>query len=191
MEHRRSIENRTGCGLAGRLAPLLAALAVTGPSHCERSGAFPAVPYRALWAQAKEGMKGLLSMDRRNPFPAGMPSRASESDFVLGRLKQLQTRYPRLISDVRLGELVVDVELFLEDLAIDATHALLDAGITAVHRMSCPRILSLQLPSLVDQHQEQLAIDHLDRFLRKWTHGATSMGPPESERREPTTRNPV
>lgn len=130
-------------------------------------------------------------MDRQDPFPAGTPSRTSESDFVLGRLKQLQTRYPRLISDVRLGELVVDVELFLEDLAIDATHALLDAGITAVHRMNCPKILSLQLPSLVEQHQEQLAIDHLDRFLRMWTRGCTSTGPLESERREPRSRIPA
>jgi hypothetical protein len=130
-------------------------------------------------------------MHSQNALSAGMPSRTSESDFVLGRLKQLQTRYPRLISDVRLGELVVDVELFLEDLAIDATHALLDAGITAVHRMSAPRILSLQLPSLFEQHQEQLAIEHLDRFLRQWTRGAMSTGPPASERREPSTRDSV
>ncbi len=96
-----------------------------------------------------------------------------ETDLVLGRLKQLQTRYPRLIRDVQLGKLVVDIELFLEDLALEATHALLDAGISAVHRMSRPRVVSLQLPSLVDQHQEQLAIDRFNQLLHNWTRMTT------------------
>lgn len=108
-------------------------------------------------------------MHSQNSLAAETPSWASKSDLVLGRLKQLQTRYPRLISDVQVDELVVDVELFLEDLAIDAAYTLLNAGISAVHRMNRPKILSLQLPSLLDQHQEQVAIEHLDRFLRTWT----------------------
>ena len=109
-------------------------------------------------------------MHSQNSLAAETPSWESKSDLVLGRLKQLQTRYPRLISDVRVDELVVDVELFLEDLAIDATYTLLNAGISAVHRMNRPKTLSLQLPSLLDQHQEQTAIEHLDHFLRTWTH---------------------
>lgn len=96
-------------------------------------------------------------------------SQAVEADFLFGRLKQLQMRYPRLIGDVRHGNLVVDVEFYLEDVAIDATHCLLDAGITAVHRMDSPKVMSLQLPSLLDQQQGPLVINLLDRFLRRKT----------------------
>jgi hypothetical protein len=99
-------------------------------------------------------------------------SQTAEADFLLGRLKQLQTRYPRLIGDVRRGNLVVDVEFYLEDVAIDATHTLLDAGITAIHRMNSPKIMSLQLPSLIDQQQEPLVIDLLNRFLGERTGGS-------------------
>jgi 4-aminobutyrate aminotransferase-like enzyme len=99
-------------------------------------------------------------------------SQTAEADFLFGRLKQLQMRYPRLIGDVRHGNLVVDVEFYLEDVAMDATHTLLDAGITAIHRMNSPKVMSLQLPSLIDQQQELLVIDLLDRFLRGGTGGS-------------------
>jgi len=107
----------------------------------------------------------------------------AKPDFVFGRLKQLQTRYPRLISDVRRGELVVDAKFYLEDVAIDATHVLLDAGITAVHRMNNPKVMSLQLPSLIGQQQELLVIDLLDRFLRERTSGSIRAEPSGRERR--------
>jgi hypothetical protein len=100
-------------------------------------------------------------------------SQTAEADLIFGHLKQLQIRYPRLISDVRWGKLVVDAEFYLEDVAIDATHCLLDAGITAVHRMNSPKVMSLQLPSLIDQQQELLVIDLLDRFLREGMGGAS------------------
>ncbi|MGC8872828.1 MAG: hypothetical protein ACP5SI_00065 [Chloroflexia bacterium] len=92
-----------------------------------------------------------------------------ELDELLGRLKQLQTRYPSLIRDVRAGPLHVDVEFYLVDLAIDATHCLLEQGITAVHRMDFPRLLSLQLPSLALQQQMGLLLATLDGFLRRQT----------------------
>lgn len=93
---------------------------------------------------------------------------AVEADHLLGRLKQLQIRYPTLIRDVRAGQLCMDVEFFLADLAIDATHSLLDAGITAVHRMDRPQLMSVQLPSLLAQDQVLLVPQVLDRFLRQY-----------------------
>lgn len=92
---------------------------------------------------------------------------ALELDELLGRLKQLQTRYPSLIRDVRAGPLYVDVEFYLVDVAIDATHALLERGITAVHRMHLPCVMSLQLPSLSVQEQMGLLLRTLDSFLRQ------------------------
>lgn len=92
---------------------------------------------------------------------------AVEADHLLGRLKQLQIRYPTLIRDVHAGQLCMDVEFFLADLAIDATHSLLEAGITAVHRMDRPQLMSVQLPSLLAQQQIPLVVQVLDRFLRQ------------------------
>jgi hypothetical protein len=92
---------------------------------------------------------------------------ASHTDHLLGRLKQLQTRYPALIRDVCSGELVVTVEFYLADVAIDATHYLLEAGVTAVHRMDRPQATSFQLPSLVAQDQIPFAVRTLDAFLQR------------------------
>ncbi|MGQ9599419.1 MAG: hypothetical protein ACUVWZ_08370 [Anaerolineae bacterium] len=94
---------------------------------------------------------------------------AVQADHLLGRLKQLQIRYPRLLRDVRASPLSMDIEFFLADLAIDATHSLLEAGITAVHRMDRPQLMSIQLPSLLAQGQVPLVIQVLDRFLRQYT----------------------
>ncbi len=94
---------------------------------------------------------------------------APENDRLLGRLKQLQTRYPALIREVSSENLVMTVEFYLADVAIDATYCLLKAGVTAVHRLDCPRNMSLQVPSLVVQHQVSLVVQILDVFLRRLT----------------------
>jgi acetylornithine/succinyldiaminopimelate/putrescine aminotransferase len=94
---------------------------------------------------------------------------ASQSDHLLGRLKQLQTRYPTLILEVCARELVVTVEFYLADMAIDATYCLLEAGVTAVHRMDRPQGMSFQVPSLLEQDQIPLAIQTLDNFLHQYT----------------------
>lgn len=96
-------------------------------------------------------------------------SLASQSDHLLGRLKQLQTRYPTLIRDVCASELVVTVEFYLADVAIDAAYCLLEAGVTAVHRLDRPQGMSLQVPSLLEQDQIPLAIQTLDSFLQQCT----------------------
>jgi acetylornithine/succinyldiaminopimelate/putrescine aminotransferase len=94
---------------------------------------------------------------------------ASQGDHLLGRLKQLQTRYPALIRDVCASELVVTVEFYLADVAIDAAFCLLEAGVTAVHRMDRPHGMSFQVPSLLEQDQIPLAIRTLDAFLQQYT----------------------
>ena len=107
---------------------------------------------------------------------------APQSDYLLGRLKQLQTRYPALIRDVCPSELVMTVEFYLADMAIDATYCLLEAGITAVHRMDRPHGVSFQIPSLVAQDQIPLAIRTLDAFLQQnpcTTHSAFTPEKPE------------
>jgi len=91
---------------------------------------------------------------------------AVDADRLFGRLRQLQTRRPQLISDISRTDLVVDVSFFLEDIAIDATQRLLDGGITAVHRMDTPKTMSLQLPSVVEQRQGEEIVQLLDEFLK-------------------------
>ena len=106
---------------------------------------------------------------------------ASQSDHLLGRLKQLQTRYPTLIRDVCSTELVVIVEFYLADVAIDATYCLLQAKVTAVHRMDRPQEMSFQIPSLLAQDQVPLAIRTLDSFLQQYTRAGTDRTAPLRE----------
>jgi acetylornithine/succinyldiaminopimelate/putrescine aminotransferase len=116
------------------------------------------------------------------PWRAAMSeSVASQSDHLLGRLKQLQTRYPTLIRDVCSTELVVNVEFYLADVAIDATYCLLQARVTAVHRMDRPQEMSFQLPSLLAQDQIPLAIQTLDDFLQQYNLTSTNRA---AQRRE-------
>ena len=111
-------------------------------------------------------MVGLAHFLRRSAISESV---ASQSDHLLGRLKQLQTRYSTLIRDVCASELVVTVEFYLADMAIDATYCLLEVGVTAVHRMDRPHSMSFQLPSLLEQDQIPLAIQTLDQFLQQYT----------------------
>jgi acetylornithine/succinyldiaminopimelate/putrescine aminotransferase len=105
----------------------------------------------------------------------------SQSDHLLGRLKQLQTRYSILIRDVCASELVVTVEFYLADMAIDATYCLLEVGVTAVHRMDRPHSMSFQLPSLLEQDQIPLAIQTLDQFLQQYTCASADRTAPLKE----------
>jgi hypothetical protein len=107
----------------------------------------------------------MKNLGPQNSTPGSPSSRARDEDYLLGRLKQLQTRRPHVIRGITRSQLVLDVEFYREDTAIDATHQLLDHGITAVHRMNAPRVLSLQLPSLLDQRQGAAVVELLDAFL--------------------------
>ncbi len=97
---------------------------------------------------------------------------ALQSDHLLGRLKQLQTRYPALIRDVRVNGLLAELEFYLPGLAIDTTACLLEARVTAAHQMDHPQIVSFQFPSLLAQDQIPLAIKTLDAFLQQRASGA-------------------
>ena len=89
---------------------------------------------------------------------------ASQRDLLLGRLKQLQTRYPALLRDVYASELIVTIEFYLVDVAIVATQFLLESGITAVHRLDLPLRVCVQMPSLFAQSQCLLVPRVLDYF---------------------------
>ena len=78
---------------------------------------------------------------------------------------RLQTRYPTLVRAFGVTDLYVDVVFYIEDLAIQGSQALLDAGITAVHRLDQPRVISFQIPSLEVQQQYRVALKTLENFL--------------------------
>lgn len=92
---------------------------------------------------------------------------ASQREHLLGRLKQLQTRYPALLRDVYASELIVTVEFYMADLAIGAAQFLLESGITAVHRLDHPLRVCVQMLSLLAQSQVSLVTPVLDTFLRQ------------------------
>lgn len=93
-----------------------------------------------------------------------------ESNYDLegffGALTRLVARYPTLIRHLSRMDLTVDITFYIEELAMECTQSLLDAGITTVHRLDRPRVISVQLPSLLAQHKTKEAIQTLDTFLR-------------------------
>lgn len=106
--------------------------------------------------------KRIMSPSRR-PAPGADPAGA---DAFLGRLKQLQTRYPHLLAGVHRRGLLIELAFFVEEAAIDASYYLLDRGITAIHRLDAPKYCVLQWPSLAAQGQPAQALAALDAYLR-------------------------
>ena len=87
-------------------------------------------------------------------------------EWLIGALTQLQARYPAFIRRLSLGELSIDIGFYVEDMAMECAQALLDKGITVVHRLDRPRTISLQVPSLTVQKQAQQAHQTLEGFFR-------------------------
>lgn len=102
-----------------------------------------------------------------------------DQDWLIGALTRLQARYPAFIRRLTRSELTIDVGFYVEDLAIECAQNLLDAGITAVHRLDNPRTISLQIPSLLAQSQIQQVPMLLERFF----YQRASQGP--ARRRQP------
>lgn len=93
----------------------------------------------------------------------------SVSEWLWEALAHLQTRYPSLIRHVEGGDLTVDVIFYIEDMAMECVQALLDAGITAIHRLDRPRVISLQIPSLEVQDKAEEAVKVIDAYLQAST----------------------
>ena len=83
----------------------------------------------------------------------------------LDELLRLEARYPTLVRRLQYTELFVDIEFYLEEMAMECAQAFLDAEITCIHRMDRPNIASIQLPSLIVQNLADKAIRVLDSFL--------------------------
>lgn len=90
-------------------------------------------------------------------------------EWLIGALTQLQARYPAFIRRLSLGELSIDIGFYVEDMAMECAQALLDKGITVVHRLDRPRTISLQIPSLTVQKQAQQAQQTLEGFFKQFS----------------------
>ncbi len=99
------------------------------------------------------------------PKPA--PGEIYSHEWLIGALTQLQARYPAFIRRLSLGELSIDIGFYIEDMAMECAQALLDQGITVVHRLDRPRTISLQIPSLTVQKQALQAQQTLDLFFKR------------------------
>lgn len=98
-----------------------------------------------------------------------------ESERLFGALTSLLVQYPTLISHLTRTDLTLDITFYVEDLAMECAQSLLDVGITAVHRLVRPRVVSIQLPSLLIQHKAGEAIQTLDAFLQRVNPTETDM----------------
>ena len=85
---------------------------------------------------------------------------------LIEALVRFEVKYPGLIRRLRENELMIDIDLYLEELAMECAQALLDSGITAIHRLDQPCTISIQLPSLFIQNKTHQAIQVLEEFLK-------------------------
>jgi hypothetical protein len=93
---------------------------------------------------------------------------AQEEANLTDGLLRLQGQYSSFIHRLSSTHLVMDIHFYHEEIAMECAQAFLDAGITAVHRLDRPRVVSLQLPSLVAQAQTAKAIETLEAFLHRF-----------------------
>lgn len=94
---------------------------------------------------------------------------AQEQANLTDGLLRIQGQYSSLIRRFSSTQLVMDIHFYHEEIAMECAQAFLDAGITAVHRLDRPRVVSLQLPSLAAQSQTSQALETLEAFLRRFT----------------------
>ena len=87
------------------------------------------------------------------------------SEQLFENLSHFAIRYPALIYHTLRTNLTLEIVFFIEDIALECCQSLLDSGITAICRMNNPRVVSLQLPSLIAQEQSSQVIEILDGFL--------------------------
>jgi hypothetical protein len=85
-----------------------------------------------------------------------------------------------LIRHLSYTHFVVDITFYVEELAMECAQSLLEAGITAVHRLDQPRVVSLQLPSLLAQHKSEEALKVLETFLDARAPGGFRTQPPST-----------
>jgi hypothetical protein len=88
-----------------------------------------------------------------------------EAEQLFGSFSRLLARYPSVIRSLHHTDLTIDLELYNEEAALECARALLDAGISALHRLDQPRLVSLQMPSLIAQQQGQVAGEALEGYL--------------------------
>ena len=108
------------------------------------------------------------------------PSSSSQIQYnqpwLIGALTQFHARYPQIIRRLSPGDLSIEIDFYVEEMAIYCAQALLDVGITAIHRLDHPRTVSLQLPSLLAQDQVLLAQQTLKAFFEARISGSKKHG---------------
>ncbi len=92
---------------------------------------------------------------------------AQEQAMLTDGFLRLQGRFPSLIRRLSSTPLVMDIHFYHEEIAMECAQTFLDAGITALHRLDHPLVVSLQLPSLIAQSQTVKAIEILETFLSR------------------------
>lgn len=87
-------------------------------------------------------------------------------EYLFSALHHLSARYPHLVKRISNIHLVIEIEFFHEETALECAQSLLDHGISAVHRLDRPKCVSLQRPSIDNQNQYHLLVETLEAYLR-------------------------
>jgi hypothetical protein len=91
---------------------------------------------------------------------------SKQTDQFIDELLRLQGHYAGLIWRLKQDGDCIDIEFFLEEMALDCRTALVQAGIPISNSQHARRV-SLQPAVLVQNGQALLANQVLDRFLNK------------------------
>jgi hypothetical protein len=86
-------------------------------------------------------------------------------DRFIDNMLQLQTRYPSLIWRLRHNN-GVEVEFYLEEMALDCAKALQGLGFSAYHLHSQPRAVHLVQEDIVSPEMQSRLLDSIMQFLQ-------------------------
>jgi len=86
-------------------------------------------------------------------------------DRLIDDLLRLQTRYPSLIWRLRQND-GVEIEFYLEELALDCANILQSSGVSADHLSSQPRVVHLSNAHTLSADVQNLLIATIENFLK-------------------------
>ena len=105
-----------------------------------------------------------------------------DMEWVVGRLKQIQTGYPQVLQDVQQEGESVRLSFYLEDISMDALSSLRAAGVDAWEGRKHLRHLHIALSSMLPKDRGEQILQEFGRFLEKTASGMLVLSDEETLR---------
>lgn len=96
----------------------------------------------------------------------GLVERSREmGDYMLGLLREMQTRHDDLVSEVRGKGLMIGVEFRMDEVGELSVAQMLKRGMCAAYTLNNPRVIRLEPPLIISKEQVQDAVRIMDEAL--------------------------